>query len=432
MSSSEPEADDLQEKLQVIQEQAAQIDSINSEIAEKMNRIRAVRVEINECLLNIQLVRDECEILSALTKSVQTAPPLLPPSPKSGRSSRSSSKQDSEDQILPKHAIKLDGKVKELHAIIAEIQTASAEMQQWEEKLQLLLTDECDIQAKMLAASNEIREYKLFSDQNQQEIEFLRLQIKERKRELHQMHSLKDDAGRALDVLREREMSYQDDGEKAELAKAIGSRQDELVKLESEIAVVRRRIFEFREYSQVQVQQFQNEIQVNEESANWQEEKQNLQQTLTDLKRELRRLRGQSQQQKSALRRSPGSSTKSESLSLDDQTRFGSLIRKWSMNPAEEGVKGDLEELWEQIQLPRLELAKLIEENMKKAKKLSNAKKQLERTVERFHAREHKHLTESREKQEKFWNDERALVQKIKSFKIKLAQLRWNARLQSR
>ena len=429
MSSSEHEGDELQKKLQLIQEQAGQIDTINKDIIEKMNRIGAVRLEINDCLLNIQLVRDECQILSALIKSVQTAPPLLAPSPKSGRSSRSSSKQDADDQILPKHVIKLDGKVKELHAIITEIQTASAEMQTWEEKLQLLLTDECEIQAKMLAASNEIREYKLFTEQSQKEIAFLRGQIKERKRELHQMQTLKDDAGRALDVLTEREAGYQDDGEKAELAKSIGSRQDELVKLESEIAVVRRRIFEFRAYSQEQVQQFQSEIQINEESANWQEEKQNLQQTLNDLKRELRSLRGQAQQQKSSLRRSPGSNSKNESLSLDDQTRFGSLIRKWGMNPVEEGVKGDLEEIWEQIQNPRLELAKLIEENMRKAKKLSNAKKQLERTVERFHSREYKHITESREKQEKFWEDERKLIQKIKSFKIKLAQLRWNNRV---
>ena len=66
---------------------------------------------------------------------------------------------------------------------------------------------------------------------------------------------------------------------------------------------------------------------------------------------------------------------------------------------------------------------------MRKAKKLSNAKKQLERTVERFHSREYKHITESREKQEKFWEDERKLIQKIKSFKIKLAQLRWNNRV---
>lgn len=421
--------DEQEEQLQKLADEERSIEEANSEILQIMERINSLHIDINDHLFNIQLTKDECEIIGTANEYVQTAPPLLPPnsSTSSGRNSRSShgssSSKNGDDALLSKHMIKLDGKVKELHKIIADIEKAIKVSNSLEEKLQTLLSDECNLQAQILQAQNELREYNVATQSNTREVDFIKDQIKERKREMKQMENLQKEANDAYIQLVDRENAFASKGGKLDVEKDIMAKQEELIKIESQIAAVRRRIYEYKEYNQMQSMMVQEQIRNHGDSANWEEEKSSLLATLADLRSQIKDAKLHSKAKSRKSMRTAQSSV-SGRLSTEDQDKYGNLMRKWGPLQDAKEADGDIDELWDQVQEPRLKLTRLLEKNHRRQKELAQKKKALERSVAKFHGTENKHFENAVERHENFLAEEDRLIKKIKEMKIKVAQAR--------
>ncbi|OHT10481.1 hypothetical protein TRFO_20235 [Tritrichomonas foetus] len=400
-----------------------EFEMLNQEIEDLKYSISDYYVDINKTLYNIQKALDKCTIIKATIKSIQAAPPLIE-SP-SGRSSRTSSRSMAgEDQILQKHQLKLDGKLKEIHKLQSEINQNQITFDNLEDRLRALLNDECEIQINLNTAEAEIREYNINREINRRRVEFMKNQVKERKKELQQLRVLKSDAQNALSMLEEREKSCSMIDDQNASEKVLTSRQNELVRLETEIQAVRRRMYEFKEYAMMEALQYQSSIQDHEYSANWEEEKSALTSALNELKQKVRILK-QYQVYYVSDNIQPNDPNKTISLTPEEKDIYGSLIRKWAKEANEEELyEGKINTGWKIIQEKRILLAKLMEENVKKAKQLSRRKEALQLTVEKFRKKENDLVFDSQKRAIDFEEQEKKMIEKIRRLKIKLAQIR--------
>ena len=421
------EQKDVNNKIDILNDENKNSDpeyeAINQEINELKDSIGEYYIGINKTLFNIQKMLDKCTIVKSTIKSIKSMPPL--DDSLSGRSSRTSSSRSGyrDEQILQKHQLKLDGKLKEIHRLQDELGENQVTYNNLVEKLRMLLNDECEIQIQITSAESEVREYNVNKEINKRRIEFLNDQIKERKKELHQLRVLKGDAERALNMLKEREEKYAFVEEQNSVGKTIASRQNELVRLETEIQSVRRRMYEFKENTTIQSLQYQSSIQDHEASANWEEEKITLNQTLNDLRQKVKILK---QHQVYYVSEAPKQTEtfKTGSLSAEDRNTYGMLMRKWARDPGDEPYQGKISTAWRQIQEPRIILAQLMDENVKKSKQLNRLKETLQLTVDKFRKREQEIIFDSQRKTQEFEEQEREMIVKIRKLKIKLAQIR--------
>ena len=82
---------------------------------------------------------------------------------------------------------------------------------------------------------------------------------------------------------------------------------------------------------------------------------------------------------------------------------------------------------WNQVQEPRVQLAKLLDDNVKMEKEVERARESLQLTVEKFRKREEELTIDLQKKTREYAKEERELINKIRQLKIKMAQRRLDA-----
>lgn len=408
-------------------------------------------------LSNIQQMKNRYTILKNTISSLQTAP--IAADGMSGKSSRISGRSSQsivgEGQISSNHQLKINGKKKDIASLQNEIdQNQNRTLHSLGGRLLTLLDDERDAEIDYVIAGNTVNKYKINSERNRLQTEFYQNQIKERKKELKELRILKADAEKSLGILIEREKKCFFVDNKEDSGKMISSLQDELVKLETQMQSVRKRIYIFKENTEIEMIQYQENKQRNTEAANWEEEKATLTSTLNDLKQKVRILKQHQVYYPSEAANSvySPSDTKSDSLTSEERDMYGSILRKYSnslinknaIDPSDNfganSVSGSIlngsgsfkysdskiADNYNLIMEPRIKLAKLMDENAKSEKLLARKKEMLNLIVERFRKREKDLIDNSPKITRDFQEQERQLLEKIHKLKIKLAQERLN------
>lgn len=450
-----------------------EFDQLNDEIWNTRQHISDYYKTIATTLKNIQFAKDKSNILKSSIKLLRAAP--RPSDSQSGRSSRSSNQSASSaanGDLLQHHKLKINGKISLLNKISENCQEQSRTVESLKDHLSSLLDDECKLRINLVSAEIETREYNINLENDRRFCEFYRNQIKDRKKELKQYRALKKDAESSLAILRDREEQIQPTAVSKEQEKQISSLQKELVKVETEIQAVRKRIYNLKETAEFEFFEYEKNIQEHSEIANWEEEKNILKTTLNDLQQKVRLLR-----HRQVYRPSENVSTvasnevvKSGGLTMDERDMYGSLLRrikpsalmdasstisakeagdymddspkssKKSLNNTDEwpafadcsgfdklSYDAKVQYAWNQVQEPRVQLAKLLDDNVKTEKEVERARESLQLTVEKFRKKEEELTIDLQKKTREYAKEERELINKIRQLKIKMAQKRLDA-----
>lgn len=465
-------SDENQEGANNFLEEEAEYDDLNQDY-EFNDDIRQVSQEVNflmkdiknsyenifSTLTEIQLMKNRYTILKNTISSLQMAP--IAADGMSGKSSRFSARSSQsgvgEGQISSNHQLKINGKKKDIANLEDEIdRNQNKTYQSLEDRLTALLEDERDAEINYyIDAGQKLTRYKINSENNRLWTEFYQNQIKERKKELKELRILKADAEKSLGILIEREKKCFFVDNKEDSEKMISSLQDELVKLETQMQSVRKRIYIFKENTEYEMVQYQENKLRNTAAANWEEEKATLTNTLNDLKQKVRILKQHQVYYPSEAANSvysPSSETKIDSLTSEERDMYGSILRKYSnsminknsIEPSDNfggsSVAGSIlsgsgsykysdskiADNYNLIMEPRIKLAKLMDENTKSEKLLARKKEMFNLIIEKFRKREKDLIVNSPKIVSDFQEQERQLLDKIHKLKIKLAQERLN------
>ncbi|KAH0787633.1 Valyl tRNA Synthetase [Histomonas meleagridis] len=373
----------------------------------KKEKILALYQKFEKKMQSPSYSKSKNEILFSTNDTISSLPVTSQFSPTSSPNSK----------ILPQHLRKLECKAKDLNSLKSQVQNLDKPISLLEQRLNLLNNEEPDLLLQQLNLENEYLQQQILSLQNSRILEFLSVQLQDKKYSVIQLHNLKDEANRALQVLAEREgIISSKNGQRSEIAGIIKSKEGELMQLEAGIQAAQKRMDELRQYSQEQTKKSQEIIDANEESLAWKQEKEMLTKAYIDAKAELRSLRNQLQHLEK--RKSVGSA-KSGQLNADEREKFLFIIKKWSKKCKSGTPKGNIDTLWEKVQAPRLELSQLANENTKKMKLIAQKKQ----TIERMMA---KGNNETKKEGKKNEDDESTLEKKIKDLRLKNAQNRLN------
>ena len=272
---------------------------------------------------------------------------------------------------------------------------------------------------KIAEAQEQLNDYNLLQKCTSEEITFLDNQKKERKLEISRVNQRLSDAQKAYqEVKRRAEVSIADSMN--DLKNEVLNKQNEVISLEGQIASVRERLYNLRVYSSNMDYDRSIREEQAKKKANWAAEKKQLQATLHDLKSQLSTVR------KEVRNVNFGKTLEdTEVLTQEELDKYGSLLRLWAGKAHDaEPARGDINELYEQIQEPRRELARLMDENAMKERELEKKKKSLNRRVHIFRDTESRNIVEQEELQASFKKAEARLLAKIKQAKITIAQNR--------
>lgn len=453
----EEEARDYDDLSQSYDEFNEDIKQVSQDVRFAIRDVKNSYEKIFSALSEIQQMKNRYTILKSTISSLQAAP--IAADGLSGKSSRisgrSSQSMTGEGQISSNHQLKINGKKKDIANLQNEIdQNQNKTLQSLGGRLIDLLEDEKDSEINYVIAGNTVNKYKINTEKNRLQTEFYKNKIKERKKELKELRILKADAEKSLGILMEREKKCFLVDNKEDSEKLIASLQDELVKLETQMQDVRKRIYIFKENTEIEMYQYQENKQRNIEAANWEEEKATLTTTLNDLKQKVRILKQHQVYYPSEAASSVSSpaEAKTDSLSSEERDNYGSILRKYTnatinKNVAEpsdsfgaNSVAGSsyngsvgfrnsdskIADNYNLIMEPRIKLAKLMDENAKSEKLLARKKEMLNLIVERFRKREKDLIDNSPKITSEFQEQERQLLDKIHKLKIKLAQERLN------
>lgn len=431
------------------------IKQVNQDIKVFTRDIKNSYEKIFSTLKEIQQMKNQYTILKNTINSLHSAP--IGADGFSGKSSRISGRSSQstmgEAQISSTHQLKINGKKKDINNLQSEIdQNLNKTLQNLGERLNTLLEDERDSEINLVLAESTSNTYKINAKQNELRTQFYQEQIANQKKELKQLRILKADAEKSLGILIEREKKcfFVDNQEDSE--KLIESLQSELVRLETQMQAVRKRIYFFKENTEIEMYQYQVSKQLNTEAANWEEEKATLTSTLNDLKQKVRILKQHQVYYPSEMANSVSSpgEAKLDALTAEERDIYGSILRKYSnalinktiADPSENvssrsahsstldgsGRISDskIADNYNLIMEPRIKLAKLMDENAKTEKTLARKKEMLSLIVERFRKRENDLIANSPKVIHEFQEQEKQLLEKIHKLKIKLAQERLN------
>jgi hypothetical protein len=189
------------------------------------------------------------------------------------------------------------------------------------------------------------------------------------------------------------------------------------VKLETDIALVHKQMFEFKEQMTNDKMKLKRDREIIEISANWQVEKEDLLRALKQLRVEIR---GAKQRQQTSSRLTATLREVGQVL-FEDQEKYWTILRRWEADFGDVSKSEEVEKLWDSIVSKRMSLAELICANQKKAEELTKRNREIKQMVEKAQKRE-KHCMDEGKQREGFELEENGLMRKIKAMKIRLAQ----------
>ena len=375
-------------------------------------QIQNYNLKIAQAKIDQQSAKNEYNASNILLQSVSVAPELLPPP--------EDDDQNELIQPIQEHAIILSGKIKALNAKNSTIKQNQGKIMQLENNYRELMNAELKHLTKIAEAQEQLNDFTLLQKCTTEEISFLENQKKERKLEINRVNQRLTDAQNAYDEVRKRaEVTISDS--KNDLTREVLNKQNEVISLEEQIAAVKRRLYNLKVYSsRMDFDRKLREEQAKKQ-ANWAADKKQLQATLHDLKLQLSDIRSQARQGINFGK----AKEDTELLTQEELEKYGSLLRMWAGKAHDaEPAKGDINELYEQIQEPRRRLATLMDENAMKERELEKKRKGLNRRVHIFRDTESRNIIEQEELTESFKKAEARLLAKIKQAKITIAQNR--------
>jgi chromosome segregation ATPase len=418
-------SDELEEQRELLGTRELELRTLTDEIGEKIAQIQRLYKSIAKLEFSVQSAVAECDIFSAAIGSLQSAPHQIEASVSaaaSGRSSRSSrqSANSEGDPVLSKHAVKLEGKRREVHAVESELESLKREAQSWQSRLSELYDEEIAKRSEILSARNKAREFDVRYNESARRLALLREEERQRSRDVAELHSLEQEARRTLAKLESQEAKFgeMEDG-RDELTKEIESMENQLLAIEADMAPVRRRMFVFKDHALREVAQLKHDRETHKNSANWEAERAGLLETLRQLRDDIK-IAKRTQHRNLG----PAPAAGAEPLSFEDQERYWRVWKRWESDLADAPAQGPIDDIWASIMESRIDLAQLIGRNQKKAEGLARINEQIKRAVDRIQSQESKHCVEDVKQREAFEAEEKELVQKIKAMKIRLAQWR--------
>lgn len=316
------------------------------------------------------------------------------------------------------------------------------ELKELEARLHFLEFDEYVGNEKMIVAKRELDDYRMNSERNSHRARFLRDQLGERKLEVRDRRLRKAEAERYLVMLKDREESESAEESIEEVKKSIRSREDELLHLEREITEMRENMEKLgkigNDNEAIRMETYY------QEHANWEKERDTLIKSRKELKSQILDLSkiigvdGQARRDMDAKSTtSAGQSEVVSHRSIDgtgaSQTSKGTASQRGQLTDADSASKvGEKGKKLTPLVIKRKALADAIDRNKKLQSKSTRATRRLRIAVEAFQAQENNIEVEEARLSKSFRAEESNMLEKIKGLKIKLAQLEWNRRNQSR
>jgi len=367
-----------------------------------------IQQKVNSARKEYLSLRNEKNLHISVINSLESAPPLMPPADNSG------------NDLLPAHNVTINGRISTLNQKKGLIDKANTRISDLMNQYEKVLQDNYGLYQLYKKGANQNDYYSALSSSYDAEKRFLSEQLNEMNREMVQLSSIRSDTVNLMNQIEGRLHSVEHI-QAQDLSHAIASKQEELLKAEESINAIRKKSYNLTIYSNQKDFEQKSEQENNKQKADWLNEKQFLQNTLSESKKELDLLKKESSQQQKT--QSIANNPYNDKLSATQESMYSSILRAWSGSLEGSSVyNGTISSGWEKIQEPRKELAKLLAENLKKEKELSMRKLALERAVKKFHNRENNAITAQKDHDNEFKAEEEKLLQKIKQTKMLIAQ----------
>lgn len=389
--------------------------------AQNLAKIAELEDQIVQKKDSLQYAKNELTIISSKTDAMSVAPKLF-----------ENEKLEKID-LLPEHELILINRQKAMNAKVETIMKNEGT----NEKLGIignlrkeyaqLLQEEANWNKKLNNAHYQLQQWNVLQKSTSDHLNFLNEQIKDYKREYIQMNQLLTKAKKAHDELSSRKNVAIDD-QKNVLSKNIRSKENQIIEIQKQITDIRKFSHNLRQHSDALDYQ-QRLTEAEEKSkADWSLERENLQNELAALKRDLQEKRKEHISKDNS--KMDQIREMKESLSQSSQEKYGYILRAWAGKEMEIQAddeisqSGDmrLRDMWEEVNEYREQLAVLMKENAQKERKLEKMKKSLDRQIQMFREDELRGQKEAVEYEEQFKRAEEKLLKKIKATKIMIAQ----------